>query len=228
MKHLFLFLFLLLAPLAIIQTSAKEEQCCNNTHHDRYMGILYSDVAGSCIPGGGGPGGGDPGGGDPGGGDPGGGGPGGGGPGGGTGGGGPTEPPTIPPMPPKLFDSSPKLGVVAFNRAKNGRKIKFHVRIKGLEGITGVDIHCRDIAGNDAGVGVTLKKTGWFDHGWEDGTGYIKNPDDDNACNWESLDDIHKSIENGEAFVRVKTEANPYGELSGDLLCIGFYNTDWF
>jgi hypothetical protein len=194
-----LFLLTLIVPLAFLHINAKEdEQCCNNKHHDRYTGILYSDEAGACIPGGGGPGGG----------------------GGGT---------PIPPIPPKSnIYGSKKMGLVAFNRAKNGHKIKYHLRIKGVEGITGVAIHCRDIAGNDAGVGVTLKKTGWFDHGWEDATGYIKNPDEDNPCNWASLDDIHASIENGDAFVRVKTEVNPDGELSGDLQCIGFYNTDWF
>ena len=194
-----LFLLFLLAPIAFIQINAKDDQCCNNKHHDRYLGMLYSDEGGSCIPGGGG----------------------------GSGGGGPTDPP-IPPMPPKILQGPQKLGVIAFNRAKTAPKIKFHARIKGVEGITGIDVHCRDIAGNDAGVGVTLKKSGWFDHGWEDGTGYIKQPDENNACNWESLDDIHGAVEKGEAFIRVKTEANPNGELSGDLLCIGFYNTDWF
>ncbi|TDJ06469.1 MAG: CHRD domain-containing protein [Deltaproteobacteria bacterium] len=194
-----LLLFSLIAPLLFVYANIEEEQGNKSLHHDRYTGILYSDEGGGCIPGGGGGSGGDP-----------------------------TDPP-IPPVPPKSYSmAGGKLGIIAFNRKKNGRKIKYHMRTKGVEGITGVHLHCRDIAGNDAGVGVTLKKTGWFDHGWEDATGYIKSPDEDNPCDWSSLDDIHKSIENGEAFIRVKTTGNPDGELSGDLQCIGFYNTDWF
>jgi len=195
-------LFLIVPLLVFVQANTEEGKGNNSLHHDRYTGILYSDVAGGCIPGGGG------------------------GDGGGGGGGGGGTP--IPPMPPKSFHGAPKIGLAAFNRSKGGNKIKYHLRIKGVEGITGVDIHCRDMAGNDAGVGVTLKKTGWFDHGWEDATGKFKKPDENNSCNWTTLDDVHHAVESGEAFVRVKTEANPNGELSGELQCIGFYNTDWF
>ncbi|RLA64349.1 MAG: hypothetical protein DRQ88_03915 [Epsilonproteobacteria bacterium] len=197
MRKLLLFSFM--APLLFIHANSTEAQGQKSLHHDRYTGILYSDEAGSCIPGGGG---------------------------GGTGGGGPTEPP-IPPVPPKSFQSEQKIGIIAFNRGKTWKKISFHVRAKGIEGIIGVDIHCRDIAGNDSGVGVTLKRSKWFDHGWKDGAGYFKAPDEENNCGWLSLQDVHSAIDNGEAFVRMKTENNPDGELSGDIHCIGFEESDW-
>jgi hypothetical protein len=47
-------------------------------------------------------------------------------------------------------------------------------------------------------------------------------PDEDNACNWSSLHHILAAMRSGLAYVNVHTKVHPGGEITGDILDIGF------
>ena len=116
-------------------------------------------------------------------------------------------------VPPVETDAT---GEATFTLDEAGEEMGYEVTVEGLEDVVAAHIHCGP-EGENGPVGVTLFEGGPVT---PDGTlteGTVTAPDEENECDWASLDDVVAAIRDGEAYVNVHTEANPAGEIRGQL-----------
>ncbi|MFD1645552.1 spondin domain-containing protein [Haloarchaeobius litoreus] len=108
-------------------------------------------------------------------------------------------------------------GEATFELNGNGDELDYEVTVENIEDVVAAHIHCAPHDANGP-VGVTL-----FEGGPEssDGTlaeGTITEPDDENGCGWESLDDVLTALRGDHTYVNVHTAANPAGEIRGQVV----------
>lgn len=118
-------------------------------------------------------------------------------------------------LPPKAIMKFKTAGIFDF-------KLKWDLHSRGLGTVTGLNIHCKNLLGEDAGVGVTLYAKGLFKNSFRNQHGTIKAPDENNACEWKDMLDVFVALELNRAYVSIQTEENPDGEVLGDIANIGF------
>jgi len=96
----------------------------------------------------------------------------------------------------------------------DGEELSYEVTVSDIENVVAAHIHCGR-TGVNGPVGVTLYDG---DPVSDDGVltdGTITEPDDDNDCGWETLDDVVAAMRGNRAYVNVHTQANPAGEIRG-------------
>ena len=116
-------------------------------------------------------------------------------------------------VPPVETDAT---GAATLTLDETGEALAYEVTAEGIEGVVAAHVHCAPEGANGP-VGVTLYDG---DPVTPDGTlteGVVTAPDADNGCDWETLADVVAAIRDGEAYVNVHTEANPSGEIRGQL-----------
>jgi hypothetical protein len=106
-------------------------------------------------------------------------------------------------------------GVAKFKLRDEG--LVFKVNVANIEDVVASHIHCGAVGVNGP-IGVTLFAT--LDPVSVNGTlakGVITAPDEDNACEWTDLDAVVTALESGDTYVNVHTDANPGGEIRGQV-----------
>lgn len=107
-------------------------------------------------------------------------------------------------------------GEATFAIEDSGDAISYEVTVSDIENVVAAHIHCGPMDANGP-VGVTLYDG---DPVSEDGTlasGTITEPDSENGCGWESIADVVAAIRGDHTYVNVHTEANPAGEIRGQI-----------
>jgi hypothetical protein len=106
-------------------------------------------------------------------------------------------------------------GVAKFKLREEG--LVFKVNVANIEDVVASHIHCGAVGVNGP-IGVTLFAT--LDPVSVNGTlaeGVITAPDEDNACEWTDLEAVVTALESGDTYVNVHTDANPGGEIRGQV-----------
>jgi hypothetical protein len=104
--------------------------------------------------------------------------------------------------------------LLQFNSARTA--LDFTVLIGNIAGVTASHIHCGP-EGVGGPIGVTLFSDGPRDVNGILTRGSATSPDEGNTCGWETLDDVETAILRGNAYVNVHTQANPPGEIRGQI-----------
>jgi len=97
-----------------------------------------------------------------------------------------------------------------------GDELVYEIRVEDIEGVVAAHVHCGDSDENGP-IGVTLFSGGPVSPEGVLADGTVTAPDSDNNCGWATLDDVVAAIEDGDAYVNVHTQANPAGEIRGQL-----------
>lgn len=95
-------------------------------------------------------------------------------------------------------------------------ELEYEVTVEDIENVVAAHIHCGP-EGENGPVGVTLYEGEPVS---EDGVlteGSASEPDEDNGCGWETIEDVVEEMEAGDTYVNVHTEENPPGEIRGQL-----------
>ena len=95
--------------------------------------------------------------------------------------------------------------------------LRFKLIVANIHDVFAAHIHC-GVVGENGPVGVTLfaeDLSGRFNGILNQGT--ILAPDEGNGCGWEDFGDVIAAIESGGAYVNVHTDANPGGEIRGQV-----------
>ena len=96
-------------------------------------------------------------------------------------------------------------------------ELQFKLIVANVHDVFAAHIHC-GVVGVNGPVGVTLfagDLSGRFSGILNQGT--ISAPNEGNACAWEDLGDVIDAIDSGGAYVNVHTDANPGGEIRGQV-----------
>lgn len=94
--------------------------------------------------------------------------------------------------------------------------IVFKVNVANIDDVFAAHIHCGGVGVNGP-VGVTLFSG---DSVTVNGTlvsGVITAPDEANECGWADLDAVVAALESGDTYANVHTNANPGGEIRGQI-----------
>lgn len=105
-------------------------------------------------------------------------------------------------------------GVATFKDRAEG--LVFKLNVANLDDVVAAHIHCGEV-GENGPVGVTLFSGGPTSDPGTLAQGTIAEPDADNGCDWEDLDDVVAALESGDTYVNVHTLANPSGEIRGQV-----------
>lgn len=108
-------------------------------------------------------------------------------------------------------------GVTTFKLSKDGTALSYKLNVANIEDAFAAHIHCAPF-GENGPVGVTLHAgliEGKFQGTLAEDT--ISTPDDGNDCGWADLDDVLAAVSSGDTYVNVHTEANPGGEIRGQI-----------
>lgn len=95
-------------------------------------------------------------------------------------------------------------------------EIAFEVMAEDVEDVVAAHIHCGPRGANGP-VGVTLFEGDPVSPDGVLAEGTVSAPDEDNDCGWESVDDVVAGLRSGNTYVNVHTEANPAGEIRGQV-----------
>lgn len=107
-------------------------------------------------------------------------------------------------------------GQAVFQLDRSGTELTYKLIVANIENVVAAHIHCAP-TGENGPVGVTLFSGGPTSEAGVLAEDTVTDPDDGNACGWETLDDVVDAIENGVAYVNVHTLANPPGEIRGQV-----------
>jgi hypothetical protein len=110
-------------------------------------------------------------------------------------------------------------GIMSLSFQPYSGRVFWKMKTKNLVEVMAAHIHCK----GSGDIGASLIPLGIVpDPTWKFQVGVILVPDQDNACNWSSLHHIIAAMRSGQAYVNVHTKAHPGGEITGDILDIGF------
>lgn len=98
----------------------------------------------------------------------------------------------------------------------NNDELQFKLIVANIHDVFAAHIHCGEFGVNGP-VGVTLFGGETVSVNGILNQGTILAPDEGNACGWEDLEDVIVAIESGGAYVNVHTDANPGGEIRGQV-----------
>lgn len=107
-------------------------------------------------------------------------------------------------------------GEATFELTDDGEGLEYEVHVRDIEAVVAAHIHCGPVDANGP-PGVTLFAGGPTS---EDGVlaeGTITEPDSENGCGWTSLDAVVAALRGDHTYVNVHTEANPAGEIRGQV-----------
>ena len=107
-------------------------------------------------------------------------------------------------------------GQATFEVDGSGESISYEVTVADIENAVAAHIHCGPVDANGP-VGVTLYDG---DPVSDDGTlaaGTITEPDSGNSCGWDSVADVVAALRGDTTYVNVHTQANPAGEIRGQI-----------
>lgn len=107
-------------------------------------------------------------------------------------------------------------GQATFQLGKAGDELDHTLRVANIDDVVAAHIHCAP-AGENGPVGVTLFEGGPTSENGILAEGTITEPDNDNGCGWEDLDDVVGAIRSGNTYVNVHTLAHPPGEIRGQI-----------
>lgn len=107
-------------------------------------------------------------------------------------------------------------GEAVFELDRDGEELSYEITVSDIENVVAAHIHC-GTADVNGPVGVTL-----YDGEPVSGDGVltegtVSTPDEGNDCGWETIDDILAAMRGHRAYVNVHTEANPGGEIRGQI-----------
>lgn len=107
-------------------------------------------------------------------------------------------------------------GEAHFELTGDGEALEFELSVSDIDDVVAAHIHCGPIDANGP-VGVTLFSGGPTapDGVLADGT--ITEPDSENDCGWETIDDVVAAMRGDHTYVNVHTQANPAGEIRGQV-----------
>ena len=98
----------------------------------------------------------------------------------------------------------------------DGDELAYQVTVSDIENVVAAHIHC-GAATQNGPVGVTLYAGDPVSSDGVLAEGTVTEPDADNDCGWESLDDVVAALRGDFTYVNVHTEANPGGEIRGQV-----------
>lgn len=107
-------------------------------------------------------------------------------------------------------------GQAAFMFNADLSAMAFKLVAANIENVVAAHIHCAP-AGVSGPVGVTLFSGGPVSPNGSLADGSAAAPDAGNSCSWAGLQDVLTAIETGNAYVNVHTQANPRGEIRGQI-----------
>lgn len=100
--------------------------------------------------------------------------------------------------------------------SKDGDSLSYKLIVANIDNVLAAHIHCGE-AGANGPVGVTLFGGGPVTVNGILAQDTVLAPDDGNACEWETLEDVHDAILADAAYVNVHTLQFPPGEIRGQL-----------
>ncbi|WP_440989891.1 spondin domain-containing protein [Haloarchaeobius baliensis] len=109
------------------------------------------------------------------------------------------------------------MGSATFELDRDGDELDYEVSVENIENVVAAHIHCGASDANGP-PGVTLFDGGPVSPDGVLAEGTITEPDDDNGCGWESLDDVVTALRGDYTYVNVHTQANPGGEVRGQIV----------
>lgn len=95
-------------------------------------------------------------------------------------------------------------------------ELAFEVAAEDVDDVVAAHIHCGPRGANGP-VGVTLFSGDPISPEGVFAEGTISAPDEGNDCGWAALEDVVAGLRSGNAYVNVHTEANPAGEVRGQV-----------
>ncbi|HKJ57592.1 MAG TPA: spondin domain-containing protein [Halobacteriales archaeon] len=98
----------------------------------------------------------------------------------------------------------------------DGDELAYEVTVEDIDDVTAAHIHCGPRGANGP-VGVTLFEGDPVSPDGVLAEGTVSAPDDGNDCGWTDLDDVVAGLRSGNTYVNVHTEANPAGEVRGQV-----------
>jgi hypothetical protein len=107
-------------------------------------------------------------------------------------------------------------GEATFEVEDDGEELSYEVTVSDIENVVAAHIHCGR-ANVNGPVGVTLYDGEPVSDDGELTDGTITEPDEDNDCGWETIDDVLAALRGNRAYVNVHTEQNPAGEIRGQI-----------
>jgi glucose/arabinose dehydrogenase len=107
-------------------------------------------------------------------------------------------------------------GQATFEFDEESTELEFELRVANIEDVVAAHVHCAP-DGVNGPVGVTLFSGGPVSPDGLLAEGTVEEPDEDNGCGWEDLEDVRSAMENGYAYVNVHTQAHPAGEIRGQV-----------
>lgn len=107
-------------------------------------------------------------------------------------------------------------GEALFTLNEAGEELTYEVTVSDIENVVAAHIHCGAVDANGP-VGVTLYDDDPVSPDGVLAEGTITEPDDDNGCGWETLDEVVAAIRGDHTYVNVHTQANPGGEIRGQI-----------
>ena len=116
-------------------------------------------------------------------------------------------------VPPVDTDAS---GSASFSLNEAGDELSYEVSVQNIEDAVAAHIHCAPEDANGP-VGVTLYSGDPVSSDGVLAEGTITEPDQDNDCGWQSLEDVLDALRSDHTYVNVHTEANPPGEIRGQI-----------
>jgi hypothetical protein len=103
--------------------------------------------------------------------------------------------------------------IVKFN--KDG-SLSYKLIVANIENVRVAHIHC-GVAGVNGPVGVTLYGGPTVTTNGVLAQATVTAPDEGNGCGWQTIADVLAAAQAGGAYVNVHTDANPPGEIRGQL-----------
>lgn len=107
-------------------------------------------------------------------------------------------------------------GQALFNADEMAATMDYQLIAANIENVVASHIHCAP-AGVNGPVGVTLFSGGPVSPDGILAEGTIMAPDPGNRCDWMSMEEVFAAIRSGNAYVNVHTQANPGGEIRGQI-----------
>jgi hypothetical protein len=107
-------------------------------------------------------------------------------------------------------------GHAIFQLSKDGSSLHYKLIVANIDDVFAAHIHCAP-AGQNGPIGVTLFGGAVVTINGILAEDDITAPNEGNACGWDDLEDVVSAIQSGGAYVNVHTNANPGGEIRGQV-----------
>ena len=107
-------------------------------------------------------------------------------------------------------------GQAIFQFNASGSSLRYKLIVANIENVFAAHIHCGAV-GQNGPVGVTLFGGSTVTINGILAEATVSEPNAGNACGWSDLADVAAALESGDTYVNVHTNANPGGEIRGQI-----------